>query len=293
MNEGEPRSNPGEFDPRILGGDIDPLSKKWTEGELTQIAGGQYENLVYWMVPARFRHLALSRHVRVEMVDEREKLYGSPAAVEINRGDRLTVLFDRETYDDLAEKFAGIYNVSEDEVAELYVGTGIARHIFWRRVKNIAPEKVESLANILSAPLVTETKAEEGIADAVRRADLDFTREEILELLESITYMDEEQRTQINALRFATGLLFGKQAELTPTIPEDLLRPESNITALCRDGIKAQLAKKRSYIKLFRSLNLNSAEAQYRFSEGFSELEVATAFPMESTEIQVILNLCK
>ena len=268
--------------------------KVWTDEELTEIGQNLYRNLSYWILPPRMR-LAL-QHTEVAVVsgDYEDKSYGKPPVVVSPQPSRIKVEFDEPTYQDLADRFAGMQDVSEQDIAELYIGAGLTLHLLARRIKTMKPEPVERLLNVLGPSGGSQISPVDELAEAIRRADTDFSREEIIDLVHSTVFLNEEHRTYTNTLRFAAGLLFGKQKELAAQVPNDLLRPESNLTLSYRDELKHRLEEQRKHMTFYvKALGMTAMQAKRQAAENLSELQIAVAFPMNSTELRTVLRICR
>lgn len=274
--------------------EIEEPEKVWGDEELTEMAQSLFSNLSYWMTPSRLRTRMQDMQVSVVSGDYEEKAYGKPARVVTPQANAIQVLFDVPTYEDLADQFAGIDDVTERAVAELYLGTGIALHLLTSRIKNMKSTSVEQLMNILGPSGGSQISPIDDLSEAVRRADVDFSREEIADLVQSTVFMNDERRIYANSLRLAAGLLFGKQGDLSSTIPHDLVRPESNFTRSCRSELKDRLTKSHTYTKFYEKLlGMDDGEAERFFAESIPELELAVAFPMNSAELRTVLQICR
>ena len=274
--------------------EIEEPEKVWDDEELTEMAQSLFSNLSYWIAPSRLRTRMQDMKVSVVSGDYEEKAYGKPARVITPQANAIQVLFDIPTYEDLADQFAGLDDVTERAVAELYLGTGIALHLLTSRIKNMKATSVEQLMNILGPSGGSQVSPIDDLSEAVRRADIDFSREEITDLVKSTVFMNDERRIYANSLRLAAGLLFGKQGDLSSAIPHDLVRPESNFTRSCRNELKDRLIKRQMYTKFYEKLlGMEGGEAERFFAESIPELELAVAFPMNSTELRTVLRICR
>ncbi|HET9174393.1 MAG TPA: hypothetical protein VFN56_03875 [Candidatus Saccharimonadales bacterium] len=265
------------------------------QAKLDMLAMQTYREVAQWLEPPRVRREVSHRPIKVQ-TGVYTQYYGKPAAIKHEGSDR-TLLFDEVTFDDLSEKFVNVYGVEEEEVARLYMGTGIVMDLMWQRIRNTPPGRVKTLIEMFGLPAAPNPVEPDMLADAIRRADDVFSKREMEDLIESTIYMDETQRILTNSLRFAVGLLFSKMDEKLSLrddkIPLELLLPDSNLTQLCRIGLQEQLARKPSYLKMAHVLLSNPEIAQKIFADGFSELEMAAAFPMGRRELQTVLRLLK
>lgn len=274
--------------------EVEDPEKVWTDEELSVLAKGLHRNLSYWIMPPQMRAGLSTTDVSVVSGDYADKAYGKPPQVLMPQPKRVKVEFDIPTYQDLTERFADLQDVTERDIAELYLGAGLALHLLARRIKTMPETATSRLLNVLGTPGGAKVGLVDDLADAIRRADLEFNRDDIENLIHSTLLLEEERRTYVNTLRFAVGLLLGKQSELNPQTPQDLLRPASNLTTLYREDLKNRLREQQSHVNFYmKALGMTALQAQRQAAENLSELQLAVAFPMDTAEIRNVLAICR
>lgn len=287
-NEG----NPEGFDPTsAVWEDVEPWAaeKEWTAEELSEIAASQVAYLGYWLVPPRHRkYVADPAGTRV-FVGEFSEGRGMQARVENNPRKGLDIYFDVDTFEEQFIGMAAPEGIEEEDVARLYMGTGIAIHLLLERQPYILPDSRAKIRELLDEPKQMPDGLVDSLDEAIANAH-DLDEHEKYELRLSVAHLDD--RPYVNGMRFAIGLLLHNE--------EKLLAKETSAWALhpisqsCRDMLKKRLKMELEDVELRMKLKkINQYEARRDFSHSLSEFELAAAFPMSPAQVREILNLCR
>jgi hypothetical protein len=237
-----------------------------------------------------------------------EKLYCAfpGKIISDQRRDVHTLLFDQPTVEHLIDTFAQSYKVTESEITELYIGTTIAAHLLFSRIREQNTVRVKRMNNEL-----TDVN---GILLAMRTTETIFG-EKRWDAIQSIMQSDDKRIGNINVLRFAFGMVYLQPDDYTyisgkrGKLPEPR---ESRMMMLFRDGLMETIQNKPTYQKVGeffgRNVILSSDEeiepsATFEqepsflgdkvFADAMGEFELAACFPMQWPELANILKICK
>lgn len=210
-----------------------------------------------------------------------------PALLESNRaGNQFTLLYDEPTMQNLTSSFAESYKLTETELAELYIGTGIAGFLLKSRVRDQNKTCLHRLMNVLTDI--------DPVCDAVRVTDIipeELKSDALYGLLNSST----TRVGNINVLRFAFGMVYMESDNVQGIMSQrgDYEIRETRIMQQFRSGVLERLDEKESYLSFGRMFNKDESVSERVFVDDTGEFELAACFPMGWKEIENILKICK
>lgn len=213
-----------------------------------------------------------------------------PARIKSNNADSSFVFqFDVPTFDYLVETFSSSYQITASELAEVYIGTGIASYLLQSRLRQQTHLRTAKMLNVL-----TDASP---IMDAIRTTD--FIPEELRhDALLSMAQSESKRVGNINVLRFAFGMLYMQPEQATGVADLDeqytaLNSRESRLMKLFQDGLVETIEQKPKYMMLGEIFNRDELVSDKVFADSIGELEFAACFPMKWQEIRNLLGICK
>lgn len=269
------------------------------------ISSRQCESLSNALIQDELEAEIFQKGFSVKAVSD-ERLYGVfPARVMTNyRHEKHTLLFDRLTVDALTDAFAESYKVTESEITELYIGTGIAAHLLATRIREQNRARVQRINNVLTDP--------DSILTAMRTTDI-IPEEKRWDAIQSIMQSDDRRIGNLNVLRFAFGMVY-----LQPETPDNVKQSkveaepmEQRIMLRFRQGLVETLQHKPTYLQVGEYFGRhaqsessgNSADDILKedftfvgdkvFADAMGEFELAACFPMHWNELSKVLTICK
>jgi|GEM_PF-1416666 len=188
-----------------------------------------------------------------------------------------TVLhFNTNQYQELIDDFGLSRGLSSEYVARLYIGCSIPLKLLEQSVVPQDKTKVERLAAIMADV--------NSIANAVRCSRFGEVdqHDQLLRLMQA----DEKTLWRINSLRFGIGVLFmAETARGNPQYGEEMKR-------MFRGVMCETLLRRGDYVKFLEGHGYSALEAETIYGEHITDIELAACFPMSSTEINTILDVC-
>lgn len=220
--------------------------------------------------------LLLPGQLLIRAVDD-ERYYGRfPAAVESNR-EATTVKFHTETFAGLQD-IGAVRSIADADMVKLYVGAGLVLCAMGKMVRPSEVMKVDRLTTIMCDL--------DDLTQQVRTSRL--TDEDQMNTLLAIAKSSDDRLCGINSLRFAVGVLFAAEQAAGQQEKLDILQD----TFL--DEIITTLAGRETYIRFQEGVLKNDRlQAEANFAEGISDLDLAVAFPMSPSRINVVLGVCR
>ncbi|GAC1386390.1 MAG: hypothetical protein NVS1B7_5170 [Candidatus Saccharimonadales bacterium] len=238
--------------------------------------------------PYRAHHFAqtFNRSLQLQPVSDEQLFYRIPALVDSREhGRKRTFYFDVPTYDALCDELSATYEVTNEEVAQLYTGVTLVNHLLEERFTPHDSQKIDQLWTRMRDPSALD--------QAVLTTHL-LSEPERKSLTESLMYIEGDNAVvRINRLRFGLSMLF-LEAEEGP-LPMDMAQTiESRLTEQFTMGLRSSLAGKSAYIHNRVAMFAHDPEQTKRkYTESIPELALAACFPMSWREVRAILLISK
>lgn len=186
------------------------------------------------------------------------------------------IIFNDAQFESLVVDFSTGAGVTNEDVARVYVGAGVAMKSLERSISPKDYLKVDRIYTIMA-----------GINDICTAVSCsaDFGDKDQKDQLFSLMLSDEKTRCRINNLRFGVGLLF--ESEKARGNEEFVNR----VSQAIRNRMTETLTRKNSYIAFLEGQEYDKTQAEALFAEHITELELAICFPMTDKEIRNIFNV--
>lgn len=231
-----------------------------------------------------------SDSVCLSVCDDEKIFMQIPPLVENVRGKgrpARTIYFDLPTYEDLCDHFTNPPRVTNQDVARLYLGTGVISSILQERVAPEDTEQVEQFWEIM--------RDHQPLDEAVdKAAEFDTATKSILK--NALMHYREDRMARTNAMRFALGLLFMQSEEplSNKSSASDIsFSYETRLTDESRSGLLVMLRNRPVYKRILLTLGNTPEGADRVFADHISDLHLAACFPMRWDELRKILQVCK
>lgn len=226
----------------------------------------------------------------VEQVDDSSRFGYLPAQVEVNKDEtRRTLFFDMPTFELLGETFGQTHHLTSLDLAEIYIGTGIAGHFLKSRVNRVREKgktQFDNTLNVLTDPSsVTEAIiGNELIPARLRRV-----------VVQSIMQSHSNRIGQINVLRFAFGMVYLQAEEPVGENTHEELESSRENRSMKQMGktLIRSLEKKPIYLKAGKKLKKSVEHSETVFADTVGEFEIAACYPMGWQEIDNLLKISK
>ncbi len=232
--------------------------------------------------------------LNVEVVEDKDLFCIFPARIISNASEsRHTFAYHKPTIDELVSRFSLPYQLTEGELSELYIGTGIAAKLLKNAIQDTNLKQMQRMTNILLDPdaIFKEIRANDTLSDNHRT-----------NIIQSIMQSDDNRIGNINVLRFAFGMVYRRAGEV-----EDLgsnLR-QTRVMLQFRQGLVETLLHRPDYIKLGKFFQKITDDFDRKFdiegefigekvfADATGEFELAACFPMSAKELQKILKIVR
>ena len=253
--------------------------------DLQEILHRQTDYLATVLYPNTSEAHLMREGIRMELEFDPSRFGVYPALVTKNSaGTRFTLHYDLPTMELLVDSFAQTYQVSPEELSELYIGTAVAAHILSSRVRDQNMVRMGRLMNVLTdiGP----------VCDLVQMSDIvpdEFKQDARHNLMQSNT----ARAGNINILRFAFGMVYPQTVEnILDSIEQG--RPHlSKVQQQFRGGLLSRLSEKEVYVKFGEAFKQDARIGERVFADNTGEFELAACFPMSPNELTRILSICK
>ncbi len=249
---------------------------------------------VNWLSDALARNSSeaeeLKKSFHIEQVDDAARFWELPAHVEVNKSEtKRKLLFDMPTFEDLIGTFGQTHSLTSLELAELYIGTGIAGYLLKNRVNEVIGKSKRRFNDILTV-LTDSTPINEAIIE-----DNSMLPRDRNVLIQSLSKKHEDNIGQINVLRFAFGMVYLLAVEPESEDRQEQLESSSEyrIGKEVGKSLLRRLAKKPIYLKVGKKFRKSSMQSENVFADSISEFEIAACYPMGWQEIDSLLNISK
>lgn len=233
--------------------------------------------------------------LRLEVVRDKHLYCLFPARLESNSiGTRHVLQFDNSTIENLVDRFGESYQLTESEIAELYIGTGIAAALLKNSIREQNRKKILRIQNILTDP--------SDVIEGVRCGDA-LEEKDRRNIIQGLMQSDDIRLGNINVLRFAFGMVYLQSENLGLDGEAGASGSrETRVMRQFRQGLVQTLINRPQYRQFGRifypddnkdDVTEGDMVGEKVFADAVGEFELAACFPMQWQELAKILRIVK